>query len=589
MRSLFLILIALIATSSVKSQLNHPPALIWSHCFGDGASNEWANGACMMADSSMLSVGMGGAYNLSQDGDAIYSGFGWGGLRSVCRLANNKIVLTGAVGGGPSFMSFQLLDSTTAQDTSIEFYNFMAYKTKQTKNGDLIMVGIDGYFGNKLTVMRTSVRGIVKWRKVYSAGGSLNDVCENADGTFIITGNTAYNTGIAQTNHGRSDFFVAKIDSLGNLIWSKCYGGKSDEYASTIVSNEDNTFYILGSTESFDGDVVGHHGNIDTVTVFGNNGDVWLIKIDSSGNLLTQKCFGTSKYDWGGTSMLPTKDKGLVILCSTVKYNDDDLAGVNLDTTKSYAWVFRIDSNMHIYWNKCVGGISRGNGSVLIRDLDSNYLVCGMAASNGRDVSDWHVGNIGSSTNDDMWVFKLAKDTVCPIVLPIEIQHFDAQKQDKTVLLSWKTASITNSSHFNILRSEDAIHFMSIGQVKSNPAPSNYTYSDNHLNPSKDHQTIYYQLEMVNTDQSKDYSTIKKVIINSATQITIYPNPTKGILNIEGKDIQQIIIKDINGNTIEKFSNITTKQINLTKFSKGNYFIQVKTKDAILTKQLLIE
>lgn len=572
----------------VKSQSNKPPELIWSHCYGEGSSNEWAEGACLKYDGSVLSVGMGGGFVIDKNGNEIVGHIGYGVLTSACKLSDNKIVMTGAVGGSSSYMSFQLADSNANPVANVQFVDFMANKTIQTRDGNLMMVGTNGYFGNKFMVMKASIQGAVKWKKVYNAFSRLTDVCENADGSFIIIGNTTSITGIAQTNHGRSDFFVAKIDSIGNLIWSKCYGGKSDEYVGSILSNGDNTYNILGSTASFDGDVVGHHG-VNTGSLTSNNSDVWLIKIDSSGRLLSQKCFGTSNNDGGGTSMVPTKDKGLVILCSSVSLNDGDLNGMNLDASKRYAWVFRIDSNMNIYWNKCVGGISRGDGSTLIRDLDSNYIVCGMAASNGEDVYDWHVGNLGASTNADMWVFKLAKDTVYPIILQFAIQNFEARKKGKNVELKWECAENVDPLYFNILKSEDGVHFLQIGQEKSNATNTYYTFIDDNAKGDGQHPILYYKIEKVSKDLSKRYSEIKKVDVGKSLDISLYPNPTHGIVNIEGKDIRQIKIKGMDGKTLSIFNNLSGNKLDLSSYKKGCYIVQFIAGNVVIAKKLIID
>ena len=83
-------------------------------------------------------------------------------------------------------------------------------------------------------------------------------------------------------------------------------------------------------------------------------------------------------------------------------------------------------------------------------------------------------------------------------------------------------------------------------------------------------------------------------IDNLDNNISIYPNPTKGILTIEGgSNIQNIIILNTLGNqllSVENNSNDYSKsEIDLTTFAKGIYFIQVEQNNQIMNYRIVLQ
>jgi hypothetical protein len=82
------------------------------------------------------------------------------------------------------------------------------------------------------------------------------------------------------------------MDSVGNIVWQKCFGGSNLDYAYSIRSTLDGGYIVGGSSSSNDGDVTGNHYNI-----YGESEDFWIIKLDSQGNLIWQKSLGGTGYD----------------------------------------------------------------------------------------------------------------------------------------------------------------------------------------------------------------------------------------------------------------------------------------------------
>ena len=81
-------------------------------------------------------------------------------------------------------------------------------------------------------------------------------------------------------------------------------------------------------------------------------------------------------------------------------------------------------------------------------------------------------------------------------------------------------------------------------------------------------------------------------IIENDERITIYPNPSNGIFNIQTSvNFSNIIIKDVTGRTIKKLtvsdSNYAT--INIENQASGIYFLEIQLENEIITKKIIIE
>ena len=127
-----------------------------------------------------------------------------------------------------------------------------------------------------------------------------------------------------------------------------------------------NEYIIAGGTQSIDGDITNYIGG----------GDLWVVDIDSVGNLQWQHNFGGSASD-GAMSMALNHNRDIIAFCST-QSNDYDVQGMHGITD---FWRVSIDS-FYINNSNCYGGtnydilnygtITADNGSILIGHSTSN-------------------------------------------------------------------------------------------------------------------------------------------------------------------------------------------------------------------------
>ncbi|HOT31366.1 MAG TPA: chitobiase/beta-hexosaminidase C-terminal domain-containing protein [Petrotogaceae bacterium] len=105
-------------------------------------------------------------------------------------------------------------------------------------------------------------------------GGSdydcLLNTIQTSDGGYIAVGSTRSNDGDILDKHDQWDGWIIKINSIGEKVWSKCFGGSDEDRFKSIIKTNDNGYMAVGNTKSNDGDVSGYHSNRDG----------WILKLE---------------------------------------------------------------------------------------------------------------------------------------------------------------------------------------------------------------------------------------------------------------------------------------------------------------------
>ncbi|MGB4230357.1 MAG: hypothetical protein WBJ63_07370 [Bacteroidales bacterium] len=126
--------------------------------------------------------------------------------------------------------------------------------------------------GGDYWVVKLDSSGTIQWQKCL--GGTDNDeaksIQQTSDGGYIVAGETWSNDGDVSGNHGIVDSWIVKLNSSGDIIWQKCFGGTDDDVAFSIQQTSDGGFIVAGGTWSNDGDMSGNHGG----------SDAWVVKLN---------------------------------------------------------------------------------------------------------------------------------------------------------------------------------------------------------------------------------------------------------------------------------------------------------------------
>jgi len=142
---------------------------------------------------------------------------------------------------------------------------------KQTPDGGYIVAGFtetqSGY--TDIYLIRTNEDGDSLWTKVYGAQyyDFCNSMIQPTEGEFVLAG-------LAESSSAPlGDFYLAKIDSNGNVLWERTYGGTDTEEAISVQITSDGGYIMVGYTKSFGA----------------GSYDVWLVKTEPDPSTVEEK------------------------------------------------------------------------------------------------------------------------------------------------------------------------------------------------------------------------------------------------------------------------------------------------------------
>lgn len=151
--------------------------------------------------------------------------------------------------------------------------------SNSTGNGGDISYDIKG--GNDLWIVKLDSLGRIEWDKSY--GGSKDEkvkkIIQTKEENFLIIGYSESDDFDIQRNNGKEDYLVLKLDKKGNILYSKSFGGLSNDQALTVLEYENGDLLIGGNSNS-------NEMIDDSAVLF-----AWLIMLDSSGNIVWENTY----------------------------------------------------------------------------------------------------------------------------------------------------------------------------------------------------------------------------------------------------------------------------------------------------------
>jgi uncharacterized delta-60 repeat protein len=295
-----------------------------------------------------------------------------------------------------------------------------ASSIQQTSDGGYIVAGYTNSFGTggDVLVVKLDSSGNIQWSR--AIGGTdddaANSIQQTSDGGYIVAGYT-YSFGA-----GSYDFLIIKLNSSGNIQWSRAIGGTNYDEALSIQQTSDGGYIVAGYTNSFgagrfdaliiklnsSGNIqwsraIGGTNGDDAVSIqqtsdggyivagytnsFGAGGDVLIIKLNSSGNIQWSRAIGGTNYD-EALSIQQTSDGGYIVAGYT------DSFGTGGDVL-----VFKLDSSGNIQWSRAIGGTSIDRAYSIQQTSDGGYIVAGDTLSFGAGSFDFLIIKLDSSGN----------------------------------------------------------------------------------------------------------------------------------------------------------------------------------------------
>lgn len=239
---------------------------------------------------------------------------------------------------------------------------------------------------------------IVNWTKFIGGSDCFTEIAgmaSTADGGVFFTGSSnCSNQGyIPATPWSKRNLIVGKISNSGDVEWVKIFGGSEDDDGIAICKTHDGKFLVLGKTQS------------PEVPNFRGGVDIWLLKMDESGNVIWSKTFGSPYADMPGSIAL-TPDNGFIVQGGSNGYGDDVPSHHTLSQFVHDWFIFKIDEAGNKQWAKSLGGTKEDQYRGKVIPVDTCYYLISGSDSKDFDCSDnsWQ-GT--TNTLDDCYVLKL--------------------------------------------------------------------------------------------------------------------------------------------------------------------------------------
>jgi len=255
-----------------------------------------------------------------------------------------------------------------------------AYSIVQTTDGGYALAGYTNY--SDVWVLKLDDSGNQTWAKTFAGTANKDDqahsIVQTTDGGYVVAGYTNYDGSISIN----SDVWVIKLNASGTKIWAKTFNGTANKHdgANSIVQTTDGGYVVAGYTMNSN-----------------DSEDVWVLKLDGSGNQSWVKTFnGTANSNDYGYSIVQTSDGGYAV------------AGYTTNSNGYYdVWVLKLDASGNQSWAKSFNGTANSHdyGYSIVQTTDGGYAVAGDTGNNSGNSDDWILKLDGSGNQSWAKIF----------------------------------------------------------------------------------------------------------------------------------------------------------------------------------------
>lgn len=358
----------------------------------------------------------------------VYGGDSYDSGYEVLETNDNGFLVAGTSGSFDHDMSSQILLMKTDPLGYVEWrktyggiFADQARSMQATADGNLYIGGFTETTDKsyQMFVLKLTMNGDTLWTRKF--GGNLWDFCNDLvalpDGGCALLGQT-YSYGA-----GEGDFYLVRLNSQGDTLWTRTYGGAADESGESISITADGGFYLTGHTESYGA----------------GKKDVYVVKTDAVGNIIWTATAGGLEDEFAYGSCT-TFDDGLVAVGGSFSNTpgEGDFMMYKFDTDGNVVDDRIEDGSIDEYWLDViedenhnlitVGYVEAsefGKEDVRVQRVTQDLNYGGMAASRGSAENDRGYGIIKTTDNayvivgmtqgflnrfDDIYLLKMSTD-----------------------------------------------------------------------------------------------------------------------------------------------------------------------------------
>ncbi|MFC1543145.1 hypothetical protein ACFL4K_01240 [Candidatus Neomarinimicrobiota bacterium] len=225
---------------------------------------------------------------------------------------------------------------------------------QQTSDGGYI---ITGYTYSNLTksqdiwLVKTNSSGDTTWTRTHGTGSFEigRGVIQTSDGGYLVVGFSGPQA------IGYHELLLVRTDRVGNALWGRTFMDAMSGLDRSIQQTSDGGYVMTGSART-------PEGSLDKI---------WLVRMNSSGDTLWTKAWGSDEYTDYGNSVQQTSDGGFIIAGTIVA---DGAVSIDMSLIKT-------DAHGDSIWAKTFGDSSDEAAHFVQQTSDGGYIILGVAGS----------------------------------------------------------------------------------------------------------------------------------------------------------------------------------------------------------------
>ena len=367
--------------------------LLWSSTYG-GRNNEGGASCRRLSNGGYIVIGSTFSYGsgdydiylleIDNTGDTLWSRtFGGSGVEhgyDVAITPDNGLLIVGSTtsfGAGSRDAYIIKTDSLGNELWSRTFGGTLADEARAITlhpDSGFVITGITESFGPGYTdvyLIRLNSDGDSLWTRAYGGVGGDNSysIQRTLDNDYIVIGSTG-SFGV-----GYSSIYALKIDQYGDTLWTKTYGGVKADFGRSVKITQDGGFVFVGRTHSFGA----------------GYGDAYLVKTDADGNFQWENYFGGSWED-NAYTVYASADGGYLLAGTTESFG---VGGIDI-------YVIKTDPSGKEIWSRTFGGAEADYARCVIQNDNFDYFLVGHS---------W----TGSAGGSDLYLFEISGDSPTPV------------------------------------------------------------------------------------------------------------------------------------------------------------------------------
>jgi hypothetical protein len=595
--------------------------LQWTNNFG-GLSTDQGRSVQQTTDGGYIITGYSLSATPSNNGPYVYliktdvngveqwnQTFGpyWSFGMSVQETSDGGYIITGYTGGFVG-IGYQFYLIKTDGTGNIQWNNNFggildehSFSVQQTTDGGYIIVGNRNTFGmldHDVYLVKTDSIGVEQWSQTYGGTGSDrgSSVQQTTDGGYVITGETS------SFGNGGYDVYLVKTDGNGVEQWTKTFGGADDDRGNSVQQTTDGGYIITG--------YIGATGS-GGAAGFGSE-NVYVIKTDSNGCINTSSSqtetvcdsyvwngatyTSSGTYTWNGTNAIGCDSTVILILNI-----NNSTTNIDIDTVcDSYTWSVNGVTYTSSVVDTVIGVNASGCTETNILNLTINSSTTSTTTTTECDSYTWSVNGVTYTSS--------VVDTVIGVnsagCIEINILNLIINNTSTSSVFGNTLVSYLSTETYNVAQTIGSVfnwHLINGGiiingqntnsiEVQWGSIPGTYVlYVIETDNIGCIGDTVFLSVNVSNSTNVEDLNIDK---------LTIYPNPSQDVFNVEftslvRQDLELRIINSIGeivyidnvNNHIGAYSN----SISLEEYSTAIYFLEIQTDDGIVNKKLILQ